>query len=75
MALLRCCILLVIPVVMTTALAESPNGAQLRELTKAVPNQPIIDRTLINAWQDARVREAISRTGRRKVLIAGTMCR
>jgi nicotinamidase-related amidase len=71
-ALLRCCILLEIPVVMTTALADSPNGAQLQELTKAVPHQPIIDRTLINAWQDARVREAISRTGRRKAIMAGT---
>jgi nicotinamidase-related amidase len=27
---------------------------------------------VINAWHDARVREAIRRTGRRQVVIAGT---
>jgi nicotinamidase-related amidase len=44
---------------MTTALAAGPNGPQL-------------DRTLINAWLDSRVREAVTRTGRNKVIIAGT---
>jgi nicotinamidase-related amidase len=71
-ALARCAQLLGIPVVMTTALAAGPNGPQLKDLTETVPGQQIIDRTLINAWQDDRVREAITRTGRSKVIIAGT---
>jgi nicotinamidase-related amidase len=72
LALARCAQLLGIPAVMTTALAAGPNGPQLKELTEAFPRQEIIDRTLINAWHDGRVHDAITRTGRNKVLIAGT---
>jgi nicotinamidase-related amidase len=57
---------------MTTALAAGPNGPQLTELTQTFAGQEIIDRTLINAWQDSRVHEAVTRTGRDKVIIAGT---
>jgi nicotinamidase-related amidase len=72
LALARCAHLLAIPAVMTTALAAGPNGPQLAELTETFPGQEVIDRTLINAWHDRRVRDAIDRTGRGKVLIAGT---
>lgn len=72
LALARCAQLLAIPAVMTTALAAGPNGPQLAELTEIFPGQEVIDRTLINAWHDSRVRDAIDRTGRGKVLIAGT---
>ncbi len=71
-ALGRCAQLLGIPAVLTTALAAGPNGPQLKELTETFADQEIIDRTLINAWQDGRVHDAITRTGRNKVLIAGT---
>jgi nicotinamidase-related amidase len=57
---------------MTTALAAGSNGPQLKELTETFAGQEIIDRTLINAWYDARVHEAVTRTGRDNVLIAGT---
>jgi nicotinamidase-related amidase len=72
LALARCAQLLTIPAVMTTALAAGPNGPQLEELTEIFPGHEIIDRTLINAWHESRVRDAIRRTGRGKVLIAGT---
>jgi len=71
-ALARCARLLGIPAVMTTALAAGPNGPQLRELTETFADQEVIDRTLINAWHDGRVRDAVTRIGRRKVIIAGT---
>ncbi len=64
--------LLGVPVVMTTALSAGPNGPQWDALTTLFPDGEIIDRTLINAWQDPRVHEAVMRTGRRKVIIAGT---
>jgi len=57
---------------MTTALAAGPNGPQLTELTDTFAGQEIIDRTLINAWHHSRVREAVTRTGRNKVIITGT---
>jgi NAD(P)-dependent dehydrogenase (short-subunit alcohol dehydrogenase family) len=72
LALTRCARLLGIPAVMTTALAAGPNGPQLEELTETFAGQEIIDRTLINAWRDDRVRDAITRTGRSKLIIAGT---
>src|SRR6266498_5626787 len=72
LALARCAQLLTIPAVMTTALAAGPNGPQLEELTEIFPGQEIIYRTLVNAWHDSRVHDAIARTGRDKVIIAGT---
>jgi nicotinamidase-related amidase len=70
-ALARCA-RLGIPAVMTTALAAGPNGPQLPELTEIFAGQEVIDRTLVNAWHDRRVRDAVVATGRRKLLIAGT---
>ena len=72
LALARSARLLGIGAVMTTALADGPNGPQLTELTETFAGQEIIDRTLINAWHDSRVHEAIARTGRKQVIIAGT---
>jgi nicotinamidase-related amidase len=71
-ALARCTRLLGIPAVMTTALAAGPNGPQLQELTQTFTGQQVIDRTLVNAWHDRRVRDAVAATGRGKLLIAGT---
>src|SRR5262249_30733170 len=72
LALARSARLLGIPAVLTTALATGPNGPQLPELTDTFAGQEIIDRTLINAWHDSRVHQAITHTGRKKVIIAGT---
>jgi nicotinamidase-related amidase len=64
--------LLDVPVVMTTALSTGTNGPQWNALTALFPDRAIIDRTLINAWQEPRVHEAITATSRKKVIIAGT---
>jgi nicotinamidase-related amidase len=66
LALARSARLVGIPAVLTTALAAGANGPQLKELTETFTGQDIIDRTLINAWQDSRVHEAVTRTGRQK---------
>src|SRR5215472_6528059 len=65
LALARSARLLGIPAALTTALAAGPNGPQLPELTEIFSGQEIIDRTLINAWHDRRVHEAITNTGRK----------
>jgi nicotinamidase-related amidase len=64
--------LLGVPAVLTTALAAGPNGPMLHALTTLYEGAQVIDRTLINAWQDPRVHEAIKATLRTKVIIAGT---
>src|SRR5205823_13330606 len=61
--------LLGVPAVLSTALAAGP---LLNELTTVYEGTQVIDRTLINAWQDLRVHEAITATRRAKVIIAGT---
>jgi len=72
LALARISRMLGVPVVMTTALAAGSNGPQVAFLGEIFANQPIIDRTLIDAWKEPRVKEAIMATGRKKVIIAGT---
>jgi len=72
LALARACRLLEVPAVMTTALAAGSNGPQLAELSEIFADLPIIDRTLVDAWKEPRVKEAILATGRKKVIIAGT---
>jgi nicotinamidase-related amidase len=64
--------LLGVPAVLTTALATGPNGPMLDALTTIFDGAEVLDRTVINAWRDPRVHEAIMRTGRQKVIIAGT---
>ena len=59
-----------VPVVLTST-APMMWGPTLPELTKALPGVENIERSLVNAWDEPRVRDAVTRTGRRKVLIAG----
>jgi nicotinamidase-related amidase len=72
LGLARASQMLGVPAVMTTALAASSNGPQIAGLSEIFAGQPIIDRTLINAWHEPRVKEAILASGRKKVIIAGT---
>jgi nicotinamidase-related amidase len=72
LSLVRGAQLLAVPTVLTTNMAAGFNGPQLQALTTIFSEVEVIDRTVINAWQDPRVHEAIRRTGRQKVIIAGT---
>src|ERR1700687_1796961 len=58
------------PIVMT---ATSPEmwGPIIPELTEALPGISIINRTTVNAFDDARFAKAIEATGRKKLIIAG----
>uniref|UniRef100_UPI000D43169A hydrolase n=1 Tax=Variovorax sp. GV048 TaxID=3450239 RepID=UPI000D43169A len=58
-----------VPVILTTVLAAR-GGNLIPALQAVCPEQPPIDRTFINTWQDARVVEAVKQTGRRKLIIA-----
>ncbi|HLT40115.1 MAG TPA: hydrolase [Enhygromyxa sp.] len=60
-----------IPTVLSTIAAESFSGPQVRELNELFPNQPVIDRTSINAWLDADYRKAIATTKRKRIIVAG----
>lgn len=71
-ALARSAQLLGVPTVLTTNLSAGRNGPMLHALTETFSAQEVIDRSIINAWKDPRVREAITRTGRKQVIISGT---
>ncbi len=59
-----------VPVVLTST-APMMWGPTLPELTEALPGVENIERSLVNSWDEPRVREAVGRTGRQKLLIAG----
>ncbi|MER7186685.1 hydrolase [Streptomyces hyaluromycini] len=60
-----------VPVVLSTVAAESFSGPIMPQLADVFPGQKIIDRTTMNAWEDAAFVEAVKATGREKLVIAG----
>jgi nicotinamidase-related amidase len=60
-----------LPIVVTTTARDSMWGPTFPELVEALPGIQIIDRSSVNAFDDARVARAIEATGRRKLIFAG----
>jgi nicotinamidase-related amidase len=60
-----------LPVVATTTARDSMWGPTFPELVEALSGLPIIDRSSVNAFDDAQVARAIEATGRRKLIFAG----
>ncbi|HKC16174.1 MAG TPA: hydrolase [Steroidobacteraceae bacterium] len=58
-----------VPTILTTVVGER-GGSLIRGLQDVFPEQKPIDRTYINTWEDARVVEAVNKTGRKKVVMA-----
>jgi len=69
-AFARAARILRVPVVLTST-APLMWGPTLPELTEALPGVDNIERSVVNAWDEPRVREAVRRTGRQKLLIGG----
>src|SRR2546428_617353 len=69
-AFARAARILRVPVVLTST-APLMWGPTLPELTAALPGVDNIERSVVNAWDEPRVREAVRRTGRQKLLIGG----
>jgi nicotinamidase-related amidase len=58
-----------VPTILTTVL-EDRGGKLIKALQDVFPGQKPIDRTFINTWEDARVVDAVKKTGRKKLIIA-----
>jgi nicotinamidase-related amidase len=69
-AFARAARVLSVPVVLTST-APMMWGPTLPELTEALPGVENIARSVVNAWDEPRVRDAVMRTGRQKLLIGG----
>jgi len=60
-----------LPVVLSTVYVKHGMSGTNPELLEALPGLPEIDRTSMNSWEDPDFREAVERTGRKKLVIAG----
>jgi nicotinamidase-related amidase len=58
-----------VPTILTTVV-EDRGGKLIKGLQAVCPDQKPIDRTFINTWEDARVVEAVKKTGRKKLIMA-----
>src|ERR1700737_5376996 len=70
-ALARAAKALKLPIVVTTTARDSMWGPTFPELVEALPGIEIIDRSSVNAFDDAHVASAIQATGRKKLIFAG----
>ncbi len=59
-----------VPTILTSVLAER-GGLIFPQILDVFPGQEVIDRTLINTWEDPKVVEAVKATGRKQLVIAG----
>ncbi|MEU6549581.1 hydrolase [Streptomyces sp. NPDC046915] len=60
-----------VPVVLSTVAEKQFSGAMIPQLKAVFPDQQIIDRSTMNAWEDPAFVEAVKATGRTKLVIAG----
>jgi nicotinamidase-related amidase len=70
-ALAKAAKILKLPTIVTTTAAGSLWGPTIPELVEALPGLDIIDRSVVNAWDDPRIIKAIEAIGRKKLIIAG----
>ena len=70
-ALAKAAKVLKLPIVATTTARGSMWGPTFPELVEALHGIEIIDRSSVNAFDDARVSRAIEATGRKKLIFAG----
>lgn len=59
-----------VPTILTTVIADR-GGNLFPQISEVFPGQEIIDRTLVNTWEDQKVVDAVKATGRKQLIIAG----
>jgi nicotinamidase-related amidase len=60
-----------VPTIVTSVETESFSGYTWPQLLDVFPDQPVIERTSMNSWDDEGFREAIRATGRKNILMTG----
>jgi nicotinamidase-related amidase len=60
-----------VPVVLSTVETESFSGRMWPQIEAVFPGQTPIERSSMNAWDDANFVAAIQKTGRKKIVLAG----
>lgn len=60
-----------VPTVLSTVAADSFSGQIFPEIKEVFPDQEIIDRTSMNAWDDKNVVKAVEKAKNKKLVVAG----
>ena len=60
-----------IPTTITTVESESFSGFTYPELLDVFPGQTLLERTSMNSWDDQKVRDALAKNNRKKVVVSG----
>lgn len=60
-----------VPTILTGAAVDSVGGAFLPEVQAVFPEQPVLDRISMNAWEDSALKQAVLDTGRPNIVMAG----
>jgi nicotinamidase-related amidase len=60
-----------VPVVLTSVETRGFSGNVWPQLVGVFPEQPVIERTSMNSWEDKGFVDAVKATGRRKLVLAG----
>lgn len=71
LALAKAAQVLGVPVVVTATAPDVLWGPTMPELTAALPDIQVINRTVVNAWDEPEFVAAVEATGRRQLIIAG----
>jgi nicotinamidase-related amidase len=60
-----------VPTILTTVAEKSFSGPMFSEITEAFGDQPMLDRTSMNTWEDAAVIDEVNRIGKERIVFAG----
>lgn len=60
-----------VPTILTTVAEKSFSGPMFSEITEAFDNQPMLDRTSMNTWEDANVIAKVNEIGKPRIVLAG----
>jgi len=60
-----------VPTTITTVETEGFSGHTYPELLAVFPENDILERTSMNSWDDKKVRDALAKNGRKKVVVSG----
>src|SRR3954463_9265837 len=59
-----------VPTILTSVVVER-GGYLFPQITDVFPGQEVIDRTMVNTWEDKKVVDAVKAPGRKQLIIAG----
>jgi nicotinamidase-related amidase len=60
-----------VPTTITAVETKGFSGHTYPELLAVYPEHPILERTSMNSWDDLKIRDALAKNGRKKVLVSG----